>query len=89
MSSDCNRSSIGVARTKRKRQPLSKYYRIFPQPVQMVVDREIHALLAAYASKHNCTLRDAANKVIAAGLAIELAKEDARKRRKETEELLK
>ena len=59
------------------------------KPIQIVVGREIHALLAAYASKHNCTLRDAANKAIAGGLALDLMEEDARKKRKETEELLK
>ena len=43
----------------------------------------------AYASKHNYTLREAANRVIFAGLALDLAKEDAKKKRKEMEELLK
>ena len=74
---------------KRKRHPLGRYYRILQQPMQIVVDREVHALLAAYASKHNYTLREAGNRIVAAGLALELAKEDARKKRKETEELLK
>jgi hypothetical protein len=70
---------------KRKRHPLGRYYRIPQQPMQIVVDREVHALLAAYARKHNYTLREAANKAIAGGLA----QEDATKKRKETAELLK
>jgi hypothetical protein len=74
---------------KRKRHPLGRYYRILQQSIQMVVDREVHALLAVYARKHNYTMREAANRAIAAGLALDLAQEDARKKRKETEELLK
>jgi hypothetical protein len=74
---------------KRKRHPLGRYYRIPQQPMQIVVDREVHALLAAYARKHNYTLREAANKAIAGGLALDLMQEDARKKRKEVEELLK
>jgi hypothetical protein len=45
--------------------------------------------LATYARKHNYTIREAANRAIFAGLAVELATEDARKKRKEMEELLR
>jgi len=50
---------------------------------------EVHILLTVYARKHNYTMREAANKAIAGGLALDLMEEDARKKRKETEELLK
>jgi hypothetical protein len=73
----------------RKRNPIGKYYRILQRKTQVAIDVETHAVLAAYASKHNYTLREAANRAIFAGLAVELAKEDAKKERKEMEELLK
>jgi hypothetical protein len=73
----------------RKRNPIGKYYRILQRKTQVAIDVEVHVLLVVYASKHNYTLREAANRVIAAGLAVELATEDARKKRKEMEELLK
>jgi hypothetical protein len=73
----------------RKRNPIGKYYRILQRKTQLAIDVEVHILLKVYASKHNYTMREAANKAIAGGLALDLMEEDARKKRKETEELLK
>jgi hypothetical protein len=73
----------------RKRNPLGKYYRIIYQPTQVAIDKGVHALLVAYAKKHNYTLREAANRAILEGLATDLARQDARKKKRETEELLR
>ena len=75
--------------TRRKRAQLGKYWRILQQATAVAIDRETHVLLAVYARKHNYTMREAANRAIVAGLALDLAKEDARKKQKETEELLR
>jgi hypothetical protein len=81
----------GTGRERSKHDPhrLGRYWRILQRPKQIWIDVEMHALLVAYASKHRLTLRDAGNKIVAAGLALELAQEDARKKRKEMEKLLK
>ena len=78
-----------VERKRNPRNPLGKYYRILQQATAVAIDRETHVLLAVYARKHNYTMREAANRAIIAGLALDLAKEAARKKPKETEELLK
>ena len=78
-----------VERKRNPRNPLGKYYRILQQATAVAIDRETHVLLVVYASKHNYTLREAANRTITIGLKVELDREDARKKRKETEELLK
>lgn len=74
---------------RRQRAQLGKYWRILQQATQIAIDRETHIALSAYASKHNYTMREAGNRAIFAGLAVELAKEDAKKERKEMEELMK
>jgi hypothetical protein len=64
--------------TKRKLPHLGKHWRILQQTTQIAIDKETHALLAAYAAKRHYTLREAGNRAIVAGLAVELAKEDAK-----------
>ena len=80
---------IGMKSTRPRGHPLGRYWRILQRPVKIAIDLEMHVLLVVYASKHNYTLREAANRTIAIGLKVELDREDARKKREETEDLLK
>ena len=73
---------------RKKKYSLHRYLRHLPRHTVIEVSIETHALLVTYAAKHNYTLREAANRAIVGGLALDLAQEDARKKRKETEELL-
>jgi predicted TIM-barrel enzyme len=78
-----------VAGTTKRTHPLYRYRRLLQRRISIFIDIDTHTLLSVYAKKHNYSLREAANRVIATGLAMELAREDARKERKEREELLK
>ena len=73
----------------RKRTSLKRYWRYATQDTTVHVDLQVHDLLVGYAASNGLTLREAANKIISAGLAVELERYEARKAKKDTERLLK
>jgi hypothetical protein len=68
---------------------LKRYYSYATRKTDIAVDQEVHDLLMVYARENHLTMRQAANKIIAAGLSLELARKDAMKKQREMEELPK
>ena len=66
--------------TTKRTHPLYCYRQILRRRISIFIDVDTHVLLSVYAKKHDYSLREAANRVIAAGLAMELGQRGRQER---------